>query len=65
MSLSEPHTSDKNGTSVVFIKIYMEMWINDVSIMHSQTFMFKELGYKLDSLQMLPNVCLSCEQLLE
>ena len=52
MSLSEPHTSDKNGASVMFGKIYMEMWING-SIMCSQKFMFKKLGYKLDSLQIL------------
>ena len=35
-SLSEPHTSGKNGTRTVFTKIYMEIQINGTSIMHSQ-----------------------------
>ena len=32
VSLSEPHTSDKNGTSITFTKRYMEIWINGTSI---------------------------------
>ena len=36
--MSEPHT---NGTSVVFAKIYLEIQINCMSVMHSQNFMFK------------------------
>ena len=35
VSLSEPHTSRKNGTSVVFAKIYMAIRINGKSVMHS------------------------------
>ena len=60
-SLSEPHTSGKNGMSVVFVKIYVEMQINGMSAMRSQMFMFKNR----DNLQMLPNVCLSYKQLLQ
>ena len=40
-SLSEPHTSWKNGTSVVFISIYVEIWINGTSVMHLWKFTFK------------------------
>ena len=41
MSLSKPHTSWKNGTSITLTKIYMEIQINSTSIMHSQKFMSK------------------------
>ena len=34
-SLNEPQTSGKNGTSVAFAKIYVEIWINGTSIMCS------------------------------
>ena len=42
-SLSEPHSSRRNGTNVAFTKIYMEIWINGMSVMHSQKFMFNKL----------------------
>ena len=41
MSLSEPHTSMKNGTSVAFVKIYVEIQINGITVMRSQKFTFK------------------------
>ena len=53
--LSKPHTSERNGTSVMFTKIYMKIWINGTSIMHSQNLCLK-IGLKLDNLQMLPDV---------
>ena len=40
-SLSKPHTSGKNGTNVAFIKIYVEILINGMSVMRSQNFTFK------------------------
>ena len=53
-SLSEPHTSGKNGmsegTSVAFAKIYVEIRINGTSIMRSQKFTIKNrvIIYKCD-----------------
>ena len=44
-SLSEPHTSRRDGMSVVFTKIYAEIWINGTSIMHSQKLHLK-IGLK-------------------
>ena len=41
VSLSKPHTSRKNGASIAFAKIYMEIQINGTNIMRSQNFMFK------------------------
>ena len=41
MSLSEPHTSGKNGMSITFTRIYVEIWINGTSFMWSQKCMFK------------------------
>ena len=41
MSVSEPHTSGKDGMSIAFVRIYMEIWINGTNIMHSQKFTFK------------------------
>ena len=35
VSLSDPHTSGKNGTSIVSAKIYMEIWINGMSVTRS------------------------------
>ena len=32
-SLSEPHTSGKNGVSIAFVKIYVEIQINGASVM--------------------------------
>ena len=40
-SLSESHTSRKNGTSIMFAKIYVEIQINGVSVKRSQKFTFK------------------------
>ena len=40
-SLSEPHTSGKNGMSIAFVRIYMEIQINGTNVMHSQKFTFK------------------------
>ena len=40
-SLSEPHTSGKNGMSITFTIIYVEIRISGMSIMHSQKFTFK------------------------
>ena len=58
-TLSEPHTNGKNGASIVFVKIYVEIQINGTSVMHSQKFTFKNR----DNLQMLLNVCSLCERL--
>ena len=58
-TLSEPHTSGKNGASVAFVKTYVEIQINGTSVMCSQKFTFKNW----DNLQMLLNVCLSCKRL--
>ena len=44
-SLSEPHTSRRDGISVVFTKIYVEIWINGTSIMRSQKLHLK-IGLK-------------------
>ena len=41
VTLSEPHTSGKNGVSVVFVKIYVEIQINGMSVICSQKFTFK------------------------
>ena len=41
VNLSEPHTSGKNGTSVMFTKVYVEIQINGTSGMRSQKFTFK------------------------
>ena len=38
LSQSEPHTSGKNSTSVAFVKIYVEIWINGTDVRHSQRF---------------------------
>ena len=40
-TLSEPHTSGKNGASVVLVKIYVEIQNYGTSIMCSQKFTFK------------------------
>ena len=40
-TLSEPHTSGKNGVRVVLVKIYLEIQINGTSVMCSQKFTFK------------------------
>ena len=40
-SSNEPHTSRKNGTSIVFAKIYVKIQINGTSIMRSRKFTFK------------------------
>ena len=42
MSLSEPHTSGKNSTGVVFTKMYTEIRIDGKSIKRSQKFTFKD-----------------------
>ena len=60
----EPRANKKDGTSVVFIKIYVEIWINGTSIVRSQKVMFKNLVEK-HNLQMLPDVCSSRECLPE
>ena len=39
-SLSKPQTSKKNGTSVAFTKIYVEIQINGTTIMRAQKFKF-------------------------
>ena len=42
--LAEPeqaHTSVKNGMSITFAKIYVEIRINGTSVMRSQKFKFK------------------------
>ena len=59
VSLSKPHTSGRNGMSIAFAKIYVEIRINGTSVMRSQKFIWK-LG---DNLQMLPDVCSLCKQL--
>ena len=38
VSLSKPHTSGKNGISVTFAKVYVEIRINGTSVMRSQKF---------------------------
>ena len=58
-TLSEPHTSGKNGASVAFVKIYVEIQINGMSVMRSLKFTFKNW----DNLQMLLNVCSSRKRL--
>ena len=40
-SLNEPHTSGKNGASVAFVKIYVEIQINGMNVMCSQKLTFK------------------------
>ena len=42
VSLSEAHTSGKSEMSNVFAKIYVEIQINDMSVMCSQKFTFKK-----------------------
>ena len=49
-SLSELNTSRRNGTSVMFAKIYVKIWINGTSVMHLQKVYVYNLG---DNLQML------------
>ena len=61
VSLSKPHTSGKNGMSVTFAKVYVEIRINGMSVMHLQKFI-QESG---DNLQMLPDKCSLCKQLPE
>ena len=65
--MSNPHTSENNSISVTFLKIYVEIWINDMSFMHSQKFTFKNQvkARYVANLQMLPDVCSLCEQLPE
>ena len=41
ISLSDPLISEKNFASIAFTKMYVEIWINDTSVMHSQKLMFK------------------------
>ena len=41
VTLSEPHTNGKNGMSIAFVRIYMEIRINGTNVMHSQKFTFK------------------------
>ena len=41
VSLSKPHTSSRNGMSVAFTKIYVEIRINGTSVMRSKKFTFK------------------------
>ena len=41
VSLSEPQTSGKNVTSVIFTKFYVEIWSNGISVMCSQKFTLK------------------------
>ena len=65
--MSKHHTSENNSISVAFLKIFVEIWINDMSFMHSQKFTFKnqvKTSY-VANLQMLPDVFSSCEQLPE
>ena len=65
--MSKSHTSENNSISVAFLKIYVEIWINDMSFMHSQKFTFEnqvKTRY-VANLQMLPDLCSSCEQLPE
>ena len=47
----ESHTS-KNSMTVLFTKIYMEIWINDMSVIHSH----KKSYLKQNDLQVLPDV---------
>ena len=58
-SLSEPHTSNMNGTSMVFTKILG--LIVQASCNHKSM----SLKIRLDNLQVLPDVCSSHEQLPE
>ena len=55
--------------SIVFIKIYVEIWIIGMSIMWSQKFTFKNQVKNqiatVDNFLLLPGVCSSHEQLLE
>ena len=39
--LSEPHTTEKNGTSFVVTKIYVEIRINGVRVMRLQSLHLK------------------------
>ena len=52
VSLSEPHSSRKNGMSMMFTKIYMETQINGISVMHAFTKV--NIQKSGDNLQMLP-----------
>ena len=55
-SLNEPCTSDKNGTSDQFTRIYVEIWINGTSVMHSQKFTFEnqiKILHNLDATSMV------------
>ena len=40
-SLNKPHTSWKNGMSISFTKINVNIWINGMSVMRSRKFTFK------------------------
>ena len=42
-STQSAHTSGKNGTSVTFVRIYMEIWIHGTDVRHSQNFKSKNL----------------------
>ena len=46
VSLSEPHTSGKNGMSVMFTEVYVKIQINGRSIMCSQKFKNRVITYK-------------------
>ena len=52
VSLSEPHTSGKNSTGVVFTKMYTEIRIDGKSIKRSQKFTFKDQVITYKCLQM-------------
>ena len=40
-SLSKPHTSDTDGTSVAFTIIYIEIWVNGTNVMCPQKYVFE------------------------
>ena len=41
MGLNEPHTSEKDGKSIVLTKIIVEIWISGTSVMHLQKYVYK------------------------
>ena len=59
VTVSKPHTSGKNGVNVAFVKMYVEIQIDGMSVMCSQKFTIKNR----DNSQMLLNVSASCKRL--
>ena len=41
VGLNEPHTSEKDGKSIVLTKIIVEIWISGTNVMHLQKYVYK------------------------